>query len=397
MASLNIYDPRERALVAAVDRVLGLASTLARPFRRRARPGAPRRILLLRLERIGDLLMALPAIRDVRALAPAAEVHLAVGSWNLPIARAISYVDRVETLDARWLARGGRGAQRLVAATARWRRTSYDLAINFEPDVRSNLLLAACGARWTAGWVSGGGGPLLDVGLDFDTRVHTTENARRLVAAVFERPAPPSPDPLLTIAEPVRRAALARLAGASRPLVAIHVSGGRLVKQWEPEKFAEVGRRLAVEQGATILLTGGPGDRALVDVVKRHVPADRTLDVAGAVDLLELAALLEQVDVLVTGDTGPMHLAAAMGTPVAAVFGPSIPARYAPSGPADRIVRVDLPCSPCNRIRRPPPQCRGLIPECLTSIPASRVYEAVLSALACAPRTRRRPTNHATA
>jgi ADP-heptose:LPS heptosyltransferase len=410
MHSLQIYDPRERALVGLADRLLTIGATAARPFRRRTRPDPPRRILLLRLERIGDLLMALPAVRDVRTLAPAAEIDLAVGSWNAALAAAAPYVNRVEQVDAPWLARGdARRGSSLVSAARRWRQRGYDLAINFEPDVRTNLLLAASGARWTSGWVSGGGGALLDLGLEFDPKSHTSDNARRLIAATFERSAALSTDPLLVIPEPARRAARDRLsAPGGGPLVGIHVSGGRLVKQWDPERVAEVARRLAVERGATIVLTGAPADRPMVDVVKAGVPAGQAIDVAGDIDLPELAAVLEQLDLLLTGDTGPMHLASAVGTPIVAVFGPSDPVRYAPSGAADRIIRVDLPCSPCNRIRLPPERCVGHIPECLTSIPAARVFDAVLASLdqisadSGSSASRRqpseaRPANHATA
>jgi ADP-heptose:LPS heptosyltransferase len=77
-----------------------------------------------------------------------------------------------------------------------------------------------------------------------------------------------------------------------------------------------------------------------------------------------------------------MHLAAAVGTPVVAVFGPSDPTRYVPSDPDHRIVRIDLPCSPCNRIRLPPARCVGHTPDCLEGIDADRVYRAALDAIA---------------
>src|SRR4051794_27943459 len=105
MPDLQIYDARERAMVRAADGLLALGAAAARPFRRRTKPGSPARILLLRLERIGDLVMALPAIAAVRALAPAARIDLVVGSWNATLAGAIPSVDRVHTLDAQWLAR----------------------------------------------------------------------------------------------------------------------------------------------------------------------------------------------------------------------------------------------------------------------------------------------------
>ncbi len=105
------------------------------------------------------------------------------------------------------------------------------------------------------------------------------------------------------------------------------------------------------------------------------------VDVAGELDLPGLAALLSRLDLLVTGDTGPMHLAAAVGTPTVAVFGPSDPVRYAPRDAMHQVVRIDLPCSPCNRIRLPPERCTGHTPDCLAGVDVEMVYRAVEAAL----------------
>src|SRR4051794_7241616 len=102
---LQIYDPRERAVVSVADELLAAGAALARRFRSRRPPASPARILLLRLERIGDLVMALPAIAGVRAQAPDAVIDLVVGSWNRDLAGAIAGVSSVRTLDARWLGR----------------------------------------------------------------------------------------------------------------------------------------------------------------------------------------------------------------------------------------------------------------------------------------------------
>jgi ADP-heptose:LPS heptosyltransferase len=400
MSPLQIYDRRDRALVAAADRVLAVGAAIARPFRARHAPAAPRRILLLRLERIGDLLMTLPAIADLRMQAPDAVVDLVVGSWNADLARALGAVTNVLTLDASWLARenSGLGLPALLGAARRWRTSAYDLAINFEPDVRSNLLVAASGASWTAGYRSGGGGALLDVALDFDPRAHTVDNARRLVASALPTPVRSGLDnaPAITISAEAREKARHLLGAADSasaitgadahssrraPLIGVHVSGGRAIKQWEPDRFGEVARRLIAASGATIVLTGSADDRVLVDRVSRMLPPQHTIDVAGHLDLLTLAAILERLDLLITGDTGPMHLAAAMATPIVAVFGPSDPVRYAPRGSLDRIVRVDLPCSPCNRIRLPPARCVGHTPDCLSSIGADSVFNAATAVL----------------
>jgi ADP-heptose:LPS heptosyltransferase len=165
------------------------------------------------------------------------------------------------------------------------------------------------------------------------------------------------------------------------PLVGLHVSGGRAIKQWEPDRFGEVAQRLIDAAGATIVLTGSADDRALVTRVREMLPPQHTIDVAGHLDLLTLAAILADLDLLITGDTGPMHLAAAVATPVVAVFGPSDPVRYAPRGRLDCVVRVDLPCSPCNRIRLPPARCTGHTPDCLTSVSADRVFAAATAVL----------------
>jgi ADP-heptose:LPS heptosyltransferase len=161
----------------------------------------------------------------------------------------------------------------------------------------------------------------------------------------------------------------------------MHVSGGRAIKQWPPDRFVEVARRLSESCGATIVLSGAPEDAALVATVRSALRDCRIIDVSGDVDLLTLAAHLERLSLFITGDTGPMHLAGAVGTPVVAIFGPSDPARYALRGPHDQVVRVDLPCSPCNRIRLPPARCVGHTPDCLSLVAAARVVEAATLAL----------------
>ena len=383
---LNISDRRERALVAAADALLRPVA-LARRLRRRA-AAQPSRVLCFRLERIGDLLMTLPALAELRAALPDATIDLAAGSWNRAIASAIPTVSRVEILDAAWLARAHEGAGTLALRrqAAAWAGRRYDLAINFEPDIRSNIALAATGAARTAGFASGGGGAFLDLALDYDTSAHTADNAVRLVRRALDLPDGPLPAAALAIPDAAREAAARRLAAlGGAPRIGVHVSGGRAVKQWPESRFRDVARQLAVERGAAVVLTGSDADRAQVAPVKDALPPDRVLDLSGA-DLMTVAAVQQQLDVFVTGDTGPMHLAHAVGTPIVAVFGPSDPARYAPRGLRDRVVRVDLPCSPCNRIRRPPARCTGHTPDCLTGVETAAVLAAIDAVLAAGGR-----------
>ena len=376
--ALTIYDRRDRTLVAIADALL-LPLSLGRLVRRRPSQ-APARILCLRIERIGDLLMTLPALAALRAAAPNAAIDLVVGSWNAGLARAIPGIDRVEIMDADWLARGAGGLSPLgmMARMAQWRGRKYDLAINFEPDIRTNLAIAAAGASRTAGFKSGGGGAVLDLALDYDPTAHTTDNALAIVHAAIGAEADGLPPATLSIPESARADASRLLAPLATPLkIGIHVSAGRLVKQWPEPRFREVAERLVRDRDAGIVLTGSPDDRAQVDVVRSALPPDRVVDLTGTTDLLVVAAALQQLDLLLTVDTGPMHLAHAVGTPVVAVFGPSDPRRYAPRGVHDTVVRIDLPCSPCNRIRLPPARCTGHTPDCLNGIETAQVLAAV--------------------
>jgi lipopolysaccharide heptosyltransferase II len=385
---LQLSDPLERWAVGLADCVLAPVAGLRRLKPRPAAPGPPRAILLIRLERIGDLLMSLGAIRAVRERAPGARIDLVVGSWNESLAHLISGVDRIETLDASWLARGAShaGAGKLVGAALGWRRRRFDLAINFEGDIRSNILMWVSGAPRRVGFGMAGGGPLLTDCVPYDTHAHVAVNSLRLVDRAFGPvlDALTGVPPRLTLpaAARERAAALLGLAEPNRPVVGIHASGGRQIKQWDPSRFAEVAGRLVRSHGARIVLTGSAADRPDVDRLKGALPAGiQVSDLAGDFDLLTLGAILERLTVFLTGDTGPMHLGAAVGTPIVGIFGPSDPTRWGPLDPSARIMRIDLPCSPCNRIRRPPTRCVGHVPDCLDRIPAGRVYETVVSVI----------------
>jgi lipopolysaccharide heptosyltransferase II len=389
---LDIYDPRERAAVGILDLAIRAALLPARI--RRRRKGSVSRILLLRLERIGDLLMSLGAIRSVRTLAPDAEIDLVVGPWNERIAHLIREVTRVDVLAAPWLARGGpsHSTQALGQRALSWRSRHYDLSINFEGDIRTHLLPWLAGAHRRVGFGQAGGGPLLTDVVDHDGRRHVAANGLALVERAFDLPPGSLPDERsseglarsrLSVPESARvaaRAALAQAAGGRLPetLLAVHVPGGRAIKQWPPARFAEVAAALATEIQAAVVLTGTPEDRTLVDEAhqvlrQRGMP---TIRLESGVDLVVLAGILSASRLVLTGDSGPMHLAAAVGTPVLAVFGPSMPWRYAPLVEPHRIVRVDLPCSPCNRIRLPPERCRGHVPDCLEDVTIDAVVAA---------------------
>jgi lipopolysaccharide heptosyltransferase II len=381
-AHLQIDDPAERRLVGLADVALRALSLPGRAFRRPA-SGVPARILVFRLERVGDLLMARPGLALLRHRFAEARIDLVVGSWNRPLAGLFPEVDAVQTLDLPWVARGDRSssASEILSRVREWRRTDYDLAVNFEGDIRSHLLLRASGARRRAGFPQAGGGPLLDTVAPYDPHQHSAWNILRLAAlaggteptdaalAVPRLVPPPE-------AQVYATALLERPSPATR-LIGVHPSAGRRIKQWPPEALAAVATKLAHAVPATVVVTGSLADRPIGDAFLAALGPDiPVVDLTGRLDLVQLAAALQRLDLFLGCDSGPMHLAAAVGTPVVAVFGPSDPVRWGPLGGRAEAVRVDLPCSPCNRIRKPPERCRDVVPDCLAFIRPDDVFHA---------------------
>jgi len=377
---LQIPYRQERMLVGLADVCLRTVRLFGWPAGSATQTDkAPQRILLLRLERIGDLLMVLDAIAAIRALAPHAHIDLNVGSWNRSLAQLIPGIDTIETLDVPWMAREGAGLTwpALVRRARSWQERKYDLAINFEPDIRSNLLLALSGTPRRIGFDSGGGGSLLTDAIAPNPRAHIAANAMSLVERAFGRgPAPSqSSSSRLNIPDAARRKAHELLGPvASREVIGIQPAAGRRIKEWDPIRFAEVGAELAQSRGASVMLIGSAGDKPVLDAVRAAWPPGVPFaELPPDTDLVFLAAVLERLSLLITGDTGPMHLAAAVGTPILAIFGPSLPTRYAPLSTRSRMVRIDIHCSPCNLMRRPPTRCLGRVPDCLAGIMTSDV------------------------
>jgi ADP-heptose:LPS heptosyltransferase len=383
----RIYDPGERLLLGALDlpgRLVAGSRRLAglRPPPPPIDPASIHEVLVLRLDRIGDVIMSLPALADLRAALPRARIRLAVGKWSAGIARTAP-VDEVLVWSAPWVGRAPEGADGFadLARRARaLRKEGLDLAIDLQGDVRASLLLRLTGARRRAGYANTGGGWLLTDVVPLDETVSWVEQNRRAVAAVVG-PASGARVELLTAEERAfgRRLVADLGLAARRPLVAVHPGGGRAVKQWDLGRWAEVAQRLQREFHATILLTGSEADRPLAQELSGRLPF-RPVDLTGRLSLRETVAVLAELDLFLSPDTGSMHAACAVGTPSVSVFGPSDPVRYFSGGTGESgrrhvVVRAELWCAPCNLIRRPPAECDdGAPPECLRLVGVDEVH-----------------------
>jgi ADP-heptose:LPS heptosyltransferase len=390
----RIYDPLERIVVGALDApgraAFGLLSALGVGRRPLLDPAAIREVLVLRLDRIGDVLMSLPALADLRAALPQARIRLAVGRWSEAIAGSAA-VDEVLVWSAPWVGRAAEGAESYssVARKARaLRRSRIDLAIDLQGDVRPALLLWLTGARVRVGYANTGGGYLLTHTVPLDETVSWVEQNRRAVAAALG-PAPERPalDPLTQADRDFSGRLFETLALESRrPLVGVHPSGGRPVKQWDVSRWSQVAGRLQRELGATILITGSAADRPLATALAAGLP-ERALDLTGRLSVRETLAVLARLDLFLSPDTGPMHMAVSVDTPSVGVFGPSDPVRYFSGGsgaPGSRhvVVKPDLWCAPCNLIRKPPEECSSAAgPECLRLVGVDAVYGAAVRLL----------------
>lgn len=383
----RIYDPGERLLLGAVDlpgRLVAGALRRAglRPALPPADPASIHEVLVLRLDRIGDVIMSLPALADLRAALPRARIRLAVGRWSADIARAAP-VDEVLVWSAPWVGRASEGADRfgdLARRALSLRKEGLDLALDLQGDVRAAVLMRLTGARRRVGYANTGGGWLLTDVVPLDETLSWVEQNRRAVTAVLGAAAGAPVDLLTAEERGFGRRLVADLGLASRrPLVAIHPSGGRAVKQWDVGRWADIAVRLQREFHATILLTGSEADRPLTAELSRRLPF-RPVDLTGRLSLRETVALLAELDLFLSPDTGTMHAACAVGTPSVSVFGPSDPARYfsggrGESGARHVVVRADLWCAPCNLVRKPPAECDdGAPPECLRRVEVDDVH-----------------------
>ena len=159
-----------------------------------------------------------------------------------------------------------------------------------------------------------------------------------------------------------------------RPLIACHISSNNgQSKRWPLPYWATLIDKLIREQDAQVILTGASTDLPLIESVLRHMQ-EQAINLAGKTSLPQLVALLQRTDLVISGDSGPMHIAAAVGTPLIAIHGPTDPALSGPISPAATILRSDIWCSPCYNARDTA-DCRFFTTQCMKNISPSQVFK----------------------
>ncbi|MCS7001849.1 MAG: glycosyltransferase family 9 protein [Dehalococcoidia bacterium] len=337
------------------------------------------RILVVRLDTIGDVLLSEPAIAAVRAKYPKAVIDVVTSPAGAAVLAGNPAIDSVVVYRAPWHAvwRGGRigwrDARDLVAIARRLRANRYDLGIELRADVRDIAFLALMGARVTVGDSWRGGEWLLNVDAHAPIEAHRVDFALAIAAAAGANPTPRAPRLYLSESDwAVARQQLAPLEG--RPFIAMHLGAGFASKCLPVDRFVKVANKLGRDHA--IVLVGGGEERPLADAFLQGTTA-RTLDLVGRLTLGQTAAALAHADLFIGNDSGPMHLAAAMGRPIVTFFGPSEPHKYHPYGAPLRLLEIDLPCRPCDHVH-----CVHDEYLCMTRIPASSIVEAAQDLLA---------------
>lgn len=344
------------------------------------------KILIVKLSAIGDVIHTLPAAVSLRRAFPDARIDWAVESAAAGLLENHPALDRVfVSRRKQWfreLRRSGGRARAIGEIRAFFRelrREHYDLVIDFQQLLKSAAVVLAARGRVKAGFGPGmqhmeGSYRVLNRRIPaVSMEIHALDRYRRLIEALGIPSGPV--EYRLTVSEAAERSVAELLAGSgiqgSQPLVALNPAATWETKHWTDEGFAEVGDRLVQEMGAALVFTGGPGDRLAVARVRERM-AEPSVDLSGRTTLPELTALLRRVRLLVTTDTGPMHLAAAVGTPTVAVFGPTASWRTGPYGEGHAVARKGLECSPCFK-RVCPLGHRG----CMEWLGAGEVFESV--------------------
>ncbi len=373
----------------------------------RGEPSGRPRLLLVRPDHLGDLLMTSPVVELLRKRLPEAHLTMMVGPWGGEVARRDPMVDEVLLCSFPGFTREPRGfplgPYRLLWRTAREVRSGrYDAALLLRFD------------HWWGAWMAALAGipirvghgvqecrPFLTEAIDPPGRGHWVEQslavARRLLdvwgigSSDFSRSPSPEAQRLKSLLRDASQESsrpglrfglreedeekadrlMAELdLSLHGPLVAFHPGTGSPLKLWPEDRWVGLGRTLAA-RGAQVVVTGSPAEREAAERIAGKIPDGRSA--AGRTDLGTLAALFRRCSLVVGVDNGPLHLAVAVGAPTVHLFGPTDPTIFGPWGdPArHRVVSTPVPGAPCNRLDLEPPP--GKFAACMEAISLEQV------------------------
>ena len=333
-----------------------------------------KRVLIRSTNWIGDAIMTTPAVRAIRRQLPKARISMLAKPWVAPVFAHSPHVDEIIVYDAKGRHRGVMGPVRL-ARDLRARR--FDAAILLQNAIEAALIAFLAGIPLRGGFDTDGRRLLLTHAVH-RTRaikaVHQTGYYLKMVEGLGINARGQFLELHLGIEDRQRAQAMLARHGISSAQCVVGLNPSATfgpAKQWFPERYAALGDRLSRDLDAAIVIFGGPSDR---DLGRRITGLMQTpaVDLSGRTELGEAMALIARCNAFVTNDSGLMHVAAALNTPLVAIFGSTNPVTTSPYSPASRIVRVPIECSPCMQ-----PVCPLKHMNCMRFISVDMVAAAV--------------------
>lgn len=335
------------------------------------------RIVIRGANWVGDAVMTIPALREVRRLFPGAHITLATRPWARGLFSGADFLNDL-------LVHEGSGLRSVVQQVRQWRKHSFDLAVLFPNSLETALVASLARVPLRIGYATDGRQTLLTHPLavpEWRAAKHEVFYYLKIVAELEwllkheQTFLDTQPDGSLEVSSGRKSAARdflrARDVGiaAGRPLVALCPGSiNSRAKRWPAERYAALGDRLIGELNAEVLLVGSPAETAVALEVSRQMRQQPVM-LAGQTDLAELVGILSQVELLVTNDTGPAHIASALSRPTIVIFGPTNPLTTRPFSPYGEIVRQPPDCAPC-MLRDCPIDHR-----CMTAISPDDIFE----------------------
>lgn len=337
----------------------------------------PRRILIVRLSSLGDIVHALPVSHALRSYYPGASIVWLTQERYKSLLEMNSCINELLVLKERraWNVVGH--LWDLLQMICRIRQGRYDVVLDLHAIVTSHLLVWLSGAP-----VKLGVDKRNDLGFRMFTRHPLPKDEKphrfrvyldtlRFLGIECSGAAFPIVIPL-SARERIEKFLREHDITPKQLLVAIHPGTAVGIKRWSAERFAELAARLAVQTGTKVILIHGDGDRSI------PVQSGQGIIQAPPLSLQELAELLRRSDLVIGNDSGPLQLAAALGRPTAMIFGPSDPRVTGPYGTQHLVIREELPCSPCYENFKIYFHCKTRTRACLKRIIPKRVLREIV-------------------
>ena len=302
-------------------------------------------ILVIKLSAIGDVVLTLPAVSALRRSFPDARITWAVDAKASAILDGNPIVNRIIKIDS-----SKSLAQTISAfrsARGQLRESSIDIAIDFQGLLKSALVARMSGAKRRIGFATNelresAGRFFLTEQIGPAEGGHMIEKNMRLVEAAGAKTPDKYEFPIVVSSTDDRFVKNRLYAEGITEFVILNPGGGWVTKLWAPERYGELAGWLWKNYGLRSVVTYGPGEENLVERVLQN--SRKGIAVGIPTTLKQFVALARRARLMVTGDTGPMHLAAAVGTPIVAMFGPTAPHRNGPFLAADVTIGRDVPC-----------------------------------------------------